>query len=139
MKSTDNQVKARSIILTNLEKLGVKLGTITQVRMPINPSEYPRNGTNHPTLSLDSRVKIDDDLIIKVTGIRVEHIQDTSDHEALLCGVRKRTTQPNPVATLFSNSTPSWFQERWDEKYGEGAWDHNDWVWVIDFKVLEGA
>lgn len=28
-------------------------------------------------------------------------------------------------------------REVWNELYGRGAWEHNEWIWAIEFKIVE--
>lgn len=124
----------KTIILNDAEKIGVITGRVTQARMPIPPDKYPRSGLHHPSLKIDSRVKISAGLNVKVTGLRVERIQSTNEHDARACGYPKRATKPrNSQLKLYGNDV-TYFDEAWDEKYGDGAYKNNDWVWVIDFK-----
>lgn len=30
-----------------------------------------------------------------------------------------------------------WFSKLWNSIYGKGAWERNDYVWVLTFKVIK--
>jgi len=32
-----------------------------------------------------------------------------------------------------------WFRQLWDSIYPEQSFSHNPWVWVIEFKRVEGS
>ena len=124
----------KAIILNDAEKIGVITGRVTQARMPIPPDKYPRSGLHHPSLKIDSRVGISTGLNVKVTGIRIERIQDVNEQDARACGYPKRKGRKSDQSQLSLMDDVRYFDDVWDEKYGLGAYKNNDWVWVIDFK-----
>lgn len=67
-------------------------------------------------------------LTLKVTGVRVERVQDISDQDAVKEGV----FTDNP---LHANWASAEFSRIWHLIY-PGSWERNDWVWVIDFEVI---
>jgi hypothetical protein len=122
------------IILTDFEKIGITMGRITQVRMLIHPNEHPNTGFGHKTLRLDSKFKVNNDLTIKITAIRLERIKSITPEDALACGYPKRVLRVNNDTNQLSldPNTVTYFDEAWDDKYGAGAYQVNDWVWVFD-------
>ena len=124
----------KTIILNDAEKIGVITGRVTQARMPIPPDKYPRSGLHHPLLKIDSRVSIGAGLTVKVTGLRVERIQSIKEQDARACGYPKRKGSSSDQSQLNLVDDVRYFDEAWDDKYGLGAYQNNDWVWVIDFK-----
>jgi hypothetical protein len=87
-------------------------------------------------------------LTLEVTRIRVERVQDISEDDAKAEGsylnrctcagmIRKPRT---PIETLFKQT---WchvhgyeFKQLWNDTNGKGAWDRNDWVFVVDFRRI---
>jgi hypothetical protein len=71
-------------------------------------------------------------IFLTITRVRVERVQDISHHDALAEGVAYDVSKPDgaPLAR---------FRAMWDARYGPGAWERNDWVWVIDFARAEGG
>lgn len=85
-------------------------------------------------------------ITLEITGVRVERVRDISAADAWAEGVR-----PPGVAEIANDGTldapgidPAAetikeFSRLWDDTNGKGAWDRNGWVWVIEFRKLEGA
>jgi hypothetical protein len=80
--------------------------------------------------------------ILDVVSIRVERVQDISEKDALAEGLIRNTVgwwlgQERPDADQhspqFGYHAPA-FAQLWDDTNGKGAWQRNDWVWVIEFK-----
>lgn len=72
-------------------------------------------------------------ILLEITDIRVERLQDICEDDAKGEGypVLQEENVPHPK---------NWFELLWDSinaKRGFG-WDSNPWVWVIEFKRLEG-
>ena len=124
------------IILTEPEKLGIKLGRITQVRMIVPGNTYPKTGFNHPALRVNSVVHIDDSLSIKIVAIRIERIQHITIADALASGYPKRPSARFNHSDQLSLDphTVTYFDEAWDDKHGAGAYNSNDWVYVFHVK-----
>jgi hypothetical protein len=68
-------------------------------------------------------------LRLRVKDVRVERVQEISREDAIAEGV-----DPPPELT------PKWaFGEKWNDTHGDGAWERNDWVWVIKFSRINNA
>lgn len=83
-------------------------------------------------------------IIIEVTGVRVERIQDISDADAIAEGIRRfdetagqsvytwygvdRSTDRNPIGA---------YRTLWESIHGPGSWDANPWVWAVEFRRIE--
>ena len=68
-----------------------------------------------------SRIKLE------ITDIRVERLNDISRPDIIAEGLQ-----------IALNSTGiGTYAELWENINGEGSWDKNPWVWVIEFKKLK--
>lgn len=70
-------------------------------------------------------------LTLKVTGVRVERVQDISKADAEAEGFKL----PPVDGQDFSIGAKTNFRHAWEKIYGD-SWERNDWVWVIDFEVI---
>lgn len=78
-------------------------------------------------------------LTLRLTDVRVERVQDCSEADALAEGVQPVAA----VATLGGQvvggggwSSREMFAALWNDTNGSGAWERNDWCWVLQFEVL---
>ena len=82
-------------------------------------------------------------ITLEITGVRVERLQAVSEADAqaegvqLLSGGFWRHYQPNEW-TQFQLSARGSFATLWNFIYGDGSFQANPWVWVIEFKRVEG-
>ena len=65
----------------------------------------------------------------EITGLRVERLQSIDAMDAYAEGI-DRDTPPDIAAAEYS--------ALWERIHGAGSFDANPWVWVIEFKRLEG-
>jgi len=71
---------------------------------------------------------------LEVTGVRVERLQDISEADALAEGARFELASIDSVRIGATASFLSGFRNIWESTGGD--WAANQWVWVVDFKVL---
>jgi hypothetical protein len=90
-------------------------------------------------------------ITLEITGVRVERLNSISEADALTEGIRRRESTPvtdpaycNYLATNL-NDPQEWFDRPsdsfislWQSIYGAESWQHSPWVWVIEFKRVEG-
>ena len=91
-------------------------------------------------------------LFLKVTGVRVERLQDISEKDARAEGIRACFLHKEHGGEWSESSGPPFwgisdthstrkkaFAELWDSLNAERGygWDTNPWTWVIDFEVLK--
>lgn len=72
--------------------------------------------------------------LLEIVGIRVERVQEISEEDARAEGVT-----PRMALGRLSMEEPakSVFMDLWDSIHGPGAWKRNEWVWVIEFRLLD--
>ncbi len=87
-------------------------------------------------------------IFLRITGVRVERLQDMKLEDFLQEGIGTRKGLFVPSSHFIASKQEAYwyakdrFEELWDssikksdiEKYG---WDTNPWVWVIEFERLE--
>lgn len=82
---------------------------------------------------------------LEITSVRVERVQDISKHDCFSEGVTEekllgRQVYPCPKGPhamgdhALAPCPERAFAAIWDDINGSGAWDRNDWVWVIEFR-----
>jgi hypothetical protein len=75
-------------------------------------------------------------LTLKMTGMKVEQLQDISEADAKAEGVQVRDIfYPDESRTDYSYCHQ--FRLLWESINGEGSWDLNPWVWVPEFEVIK--
>ena len=95
-------------------------------------------------------------LVLEITSIRVERLNDISEADANAEGVEPLSVPDNvPVeggytkanramwkgyknkARAYRDTAKDSFMSLWQSVYGDDAWTANPWVWVIEFKTVE--
>ncbi|MGP2519126.1 hypothetical protein ACTUSX_04460 [Pantoea ananatis] len=74
-------------------------------------------------------------ITLEITGVRVERLQDISHADAKSegCWYGRGGGEPD-----FAVNPSDHFPTLWASIYGEESWQANPWVWVIEFKRVEG-
>lgn len=86
-------------------------------------------------------------ILLEITDVRVERLQDISDEQALAEGIIPHVRggwhwHPHDPANVddwhqFGFKTPFWaFHDLWAGINGQENWDANPWVWVVEFKQV---
>lgn len=73
-------------------------------------------------------------ITLEVTGVRVERLQDISIADAMAEGV----VECNPSLRGLGPCS-EWryaYEDLWKQINGQGAWESNPWVWVVEFKRI---
>ncbi len=84
-------------------------------------------------------------IALEITGVRVERLSDISEDDATAEGVPPagRLLPDYPGTFLTPNgdfaTAKVAFHRLWESIYGEESWQANPWVWVIEFKRVEGG
>jgi hypothetical protein len=78
---------------------------------------------------------------LEITGVRVERLQDISEADALAEGIVQLTEGFGlPDGSHFHAADPRQsYLSLWESINGPGSVEANQWVWVIDFKKIQGA
>ena len=75
-------------------------------------------------------------ITLEITGIRVERLQQISEADAIAEGCP--LVNPDQFIPGYGGSSASgWFSQLWEDINGNGSWDVNPWVWVIEFRLKE--
>ena len=98
--------------------------------MPSYRADTERDIVYHPSIHMPrwaSRIDLE------ITGIRVERVQDISEHDVLCEGVRWDGEHDSPWMLQLNT-----FHQLWDSINGKRGygWDKNPWVWVVEFKRI---
>lgn len=86
-------------------------------------------------------------ILLEITDVRVERLNAISEEDAMREGIdadRLAESQDNYDCIADHNMTgrptaKGYFSDLWQSIYGEESWKANPWVWVIDFKRVEGG
>lgn len=106
------------------------------------PDDYDGFGIRRWYPSIHMK-RADARLLLEVTDVRVERLQDISEADAKAEGVddgpgRGHHLYPSPRAARSSLGHRAVFAELWDQINGErAAWASNPWVWVVSFKRVD--
>jgi hypothetical protein len=82
-------------------------------------------------------------ILLDVTAVRVERLQDISEADAKAEGVTPKW-EPGCSGRLMEalggfrfRPAGSAYAELWEQINGPGSWDANPWVWVVEFRRVE--
>lgn len=73
-------------------------------------------------------------ILLEVTGVRVERLQEISMHDVAAEGVESRHVTGR--GTVWGGNFGHWkgaYADLWESINGPGSWDANPWVWAISF------
>lgn len=78
---------------------------------------------------------------IKITNIRIEHLQDISDEDCLKEGIKRKNEryviENEKGVCFYTNDVRLAFRYLIDKICGKGTWDSNPWVFVYDFELIK--
>lgn len=69
-------------------------------------------------------------ILLEITNVHVEQLQDISESDCLKEGVG------SPI--LRDCKKPK-FMQLWESINGADSWTVNPWVWVVEFKIIQGG
>lgn len=71
-------------------------------------------------------------ILLEIIGVRVERLQSINRGDAMAEGC--------PFPNMAAGPDPRhWYAELWGDINGPESWATNPWVWVVEFKRIEGA
>jgi hypothetical protein len=78
-------------------------------------------------------------ITLEITGVRVERLQDISEHDAQAegCALECMTPTGDDIGSAIHG--PGGYIALWESINGPGSWGANPWVWVLEFKRVEGG
>lgn len=81
-------------------------------------------------------------ITLEITDVRVERVQDISTEDIMAEGVggdvivsAERAAKMGTTDTEFDHRIR--WHELWEDTNGKGAWERNDWVWVVEFRRVD--
>ena len=85
-------------------------------------------------------------ILLEITNVGVQRLQDISSGDAVREGIcqlpasgRYCISQGDQYFGGASHSAKEVYSWLWSSIYGEESWKANSWVWVIEFKRVEGG
>ncbi|HHT0500848.1 TPA: hypothetical protein ACTW6W_001775 [Raoultella ornithinolytica] len=80
-------------------------------------------------------------ILLEITDVRVERLNSISQSDAIAEGAPPSHRSIDAVSQQFGypDFSRSWFGQTWGHIYGDESWQANPWVWVIEFKRVEGG
>lgn len=82
-------------------------------------------------------------ILLEITDVRVERLNSILDVDAMREGIQNLTTCSHAdfgIPGVVNAQHPvRAFQLLWESIYGADSWRANPWVWVIEFKRVEGG
>lgn len=82
-------------------------------------------------------------ILLEITDVRVERLNSIQDVDAMREGIQNLTTCSHAdfgIPGVVNAQHPvRAFQLLWESIYGTESWKANPWVWVIEFKRVEGG
>lgn len=73
-------------------------------------------------------------ILLEVTNVRVERLQDISEADAFAEGVCALNGRHAGAAYVTDGRLA--YELLWKSLYGAGSWDANPWVWVVEFRRI---
>lgn len=82
-------------------------------------------------------------ILLEITDVRVERLKSIHDVDAMREGIQNLTTCSHAdfgIPGVVNAQHPvRAFQLLWESIYGADNWKFNPWVWVVEFKRVEGG
>ncbi|MFC7514584.1 hypothetical protein ACFQUU_06170 [Herbaspirillum sp. GCM10030257] len=79
-------------------------------------------------------------ILLDVTGVRIEQLNDCSEADAITEGIRRELDSwldySNPSCQMGINPVDS-YRTLWEAINGAGSWAANPWIWVVEFRRVD--
>lgn len=79
-------------------------------------------------------------ILLEITGVRVERLQDISEADAIAEGIERREDACGDWKHYCDSGTSvdavSSYRSLWESINGEASWRANPWVWVVEFRRI---
>jgi hypothetical protein len=72
-------------------------------------------------------------LRLRVEDVRVERVKEISPSDAHAEGIPRKPRVNGGGEVVGELNPVGGFKKKWDQIHGDGAWERNDWVWVVEF------
>ncbi len=113
-----------------------------------NRTDY--GGPWKPSIHMRRR---DSRILLEITDVRVERLQDISERQALAEGIvgvdfrpddgfpicRGYMVGPDDGSTPLETHASKAFAGLWRSINGPDSWDTNPWVWAVEFKRIDSC
>ena len=79
-------------------------------------------------------------ITLEIIDVRVERVQDITPAAVYAEGVRMVACgdhEFDPTNAAMCIELRELWAQLWDDNNGKGAWERNDWVWVVEFMRVE--
>lgn len=78
-------------------------------------------------------------ITLEITGVRVERLQDISESDAQAEGCSLECMTPTGDDSGSAIYGPGGYLALWESINGVESWAANPWIWVVEFKRVEGS
>lgn len=76
-------------------------------------------------------------ILLEIASVRVERLQDISEPDAAAEGWPRRP-EVSDDPQVHADAARDWYMDLWEQINGAGSWAANPWVWVVEFRRIEG-
>jgi hypothetical protein len=81
-------------------------------------------------------------ILLEITGVRVERLQETSEKDAIAEGIERINAGDHWAWRDYSGNRQTLspvfsYQSLWESINGPDSWAVNPWVWVLEFRRIE--
>ncbi len=78
-------------------------------------------------------------ILLEITAVRVERLNDIRRDDAVAEGVERNGFGFKAEGENRPRGAYEAYRALWESINGAGSWERNPWVWVVEFKSVEGC